>query len=67
MFSMITNIYNKKTKGPTQSFIYLLVYLFNVSYLLNDDSEVICFVNPCAVMKFLKDTSRAKLQHMAKM
>ena len=37
-----------------------------VSHLLNNDFEVFGFVNPGAGMKYVKDTSRAKLQQLTK-
>jgi hypothetical protein len=37
-----------------------------ISHLLNNDFEVFGFVNPGAGMKYVKDTSRAKLQQLTK-
>jgi hypothetical protein len=37
-----------------------------VSQLLNNDFEVLGFVNPGSGMKYIKDTSRVKLQHLSK-
>jgi hypothetical protein len=37
-----------------------------VSHLLNNDSEVLGFVNPGTGMKYIKDTSRVKLQQLTK-
>jgi hypothetical protein len=37
-----------------------------VKHLLNNDSEVLGFVNPGSGMKFIKDTARVKLQELTK-
>ena len=37
-----------------------------VSQLLNNDFEVLGFVNPGSEMKYIKDTSRVKLQQLSK-
>jgi hypothetical protein len=37
-----------------------------VSRLLNNDFEVLGFANPGAGMKYIKDTSRVKLQQLTK-
>jgi hypothetical protein len=37
-----------------------------VTYLLNNDFEVLRFVNPGSGMKFIKDTARVKLQQLTK-
>jgi len=37
-----------------------------VSHLLNNDFEVVGFINPEAGMKYIKDTSRVKLQQLTK-
>jgi len=37
-----------------------------VSHLLNNDFELLGFVNPGAVMKYIKNTSRVKAQNLTK-
>jgi hypothetical protein len=37
-----------------------------VSHLLNDDFEVLGFVNPGSGMKYIKDMSRMKVQQLSK-